>query len=306
MIGAAAASTPRNQVIRRFLALDTVVCFRLEGVDSDDPALASDLDQALRWIADVESACSRFDPSSEVSRLAQRTSEWIQVSPLLAGALDIALRLAAITDGAFDPAIGGALALRGPSRHYITGETWSPRDTCDASFHDIELDLERTRVRLRRPALLDLGAVAKGLAVDLAARALQQHGARVIDAGGDIYLAGRHDGSPWRVGIAGGPDRLLGTFTPLRDVAVCTSGPWFRPAFDGGHHLLDARAMRSATAARSATAIASSAMVADGAATAAFILGPDDGLALLRELELDGLVQAPDGHVAATSSWLEP
>ena len=73
---------------------------------------------------------------------------------------------------------------------------------------------------------LDLGAVAKGLAIDAAARELQPFGDFAIDAGGDLYLGGRNpDGAPWSVGIR--HPRLDGRLIDslrVSNKAVCTSG----------------------------------------------------------------------------------
>lgn len=289
-----------NGVTRRFLALGTVVTFCFPEPVAGDATRDHCVQEALGWIEAVEAACSRFDPQSEVVSLWRRPGEWMPISAVLAGALDMALRLAVMTGGAFDPSIGARLTRRDPRGHQYTGERLAVADTPPASFRDIELDLDCRWVRLRLPLLLDLGALAKGLAVDLAARALGPAGPCVVDAGGDVYLVGRPARGRWRVGIAGGADRLLGTIGCIGASAVCTSGPWFGAVGGGGHHLLDARTHRSANRARSATAIASSAMVADGAATAAFILGPRDGVALLSALGIEGLVQASDGNLAHT------
>jgi FAD:protein FMN transferase len=298
-------SAPPRQggVSRQFLALGTVVSFRFPDADAADATLAKCVQESLAWIEAVELACSRFDPHSEAVRLSERTGEWVPVSPILAGALDMALRLAALTDGAFDPSVGALLARRDPFGHQYTGARVSFPDSPGASFRDIELDLDRLRVRMRRSLLLDLGAVAKGLAVDLAARALEPAGPCLVDGGGDVYLVGAPARGHWQVGIAGGADRLLGTVHCSAGTAVCTSGPWFRPGPDGGHHLLDARTGSSANHALSATVIADSAMVADGAATAAFILGPRDGLALLSQLGVDGFIQAPDRTLTLTPGY---
>jgi len=193
-------------VSRRFLALGTVVSLRFPEANATDATLTRCVREALEWIAAVELACSRFDPHSEVVRLLQRPGEWLAVSPLLAGALDMALRLALITDGAFDPTAGARLARDDPAGHQYTGMRLSFPDTPGASFRDVEFDLDRRCVRLQRPLLLDLGAVAKGLAVDLAARALEPAAPCLVDAGGDLYLVGTPAPGQWRVGIAGGAD----------------------------------------------------------------------------------------------------
>jgi thiamine biosynthesis lipoprotein len=297
------APTRHGGVNRRFLALGTVVSFHFPDGDPADPTLSKSVQEALAWIEAVDAACSRFDPDSEVVRLSQRPCEWTPISLILAGALDLALRLAIITDGAFDPSIGARLARRERFGHQYTGARLAVPDPPGASFRDIELDLDRLRVRLRRLLLLDVGAVAKGLAVDLAARALEPAAPCVVDAGGDVHLVGAAAHGHWRVGIAGGADRLLGTIRCSAGSAICTSGPWFRTGRDGAHHLLDARTGVSASAALSATAIAPSAMVADGAATAAFILGPRDGIALLSELGVEGLIQTTDRTLALTPGF---
>jgi FAD:protein FMN transferase len=297
------AATRNRGVSRQFLALGTLVAFRFPEADADDAALTRCVRDALAWIEAVERACSRFDPDSEVVRLTRRPGEWVPLSPIFAGALEMALRLAVITDGAFDPSVGAQLARRDPFGDQYTGAQLSFPDTPGASFRDIELDRDRLRVRLRRPLLLDLGAVAKGLAVDLAARALEPTRPCLVDAGGDVYLVGAPASRHWRVGIAGGADRLLGTVECSGGTAVCTSGPWFRPARNGGHHLLDARTGHSPNHALTATAIACSAMAADAAATAAFILGPRDGIELLSELGVDGLIQASDRTLTSTPGF---
>jgi thiamine biosynthesis lipoprotein len=297
------APNRHRHLSKHFLALGTVVSFRFPEEYADDAALSRCIQEALAWIEAVELACSRFDPDSEVVRLSHRPGEWISVSPILAGALDMALRLAVITEGAFDPSIGARLSRRDPFGHQYTGARLTVPDTAGSTFRHIELDPDRPRVRLRLPLLLDLGAVAKGLAVDLAARALEQAGPCLVDAGGDVYLVGAPASGQWQVGIAGGADRLLGAVRCPAGTAVCTSGPWLRPGRHGGHHLLDARTGSSANHALSATVIADSAMVADGAATTAFILGPRDGIALLAELGVDGLIQAPDRTLALTTGF---
>src|SRR6185436_3666886 len=93
------------------------------------------------------------------------------------------------------------------------------------NYRDIHLDPGARTVTLNRPLVLDLGAVAKGLAVDLAAQELQPLADFMIDAGGDLYLGGLNPrGEPWSVGIRHprSGDEILHTLRASNQ-AVCTS-----------------------------------------------------------------------------------
>jgi thiamine biosynthesis lipoprotein len=139
--------------------------------------------------------------------------------------------------------------------------------------------------------------VAKGLAVDTAARELAPYRNFAIDAGGDLYLGGLNpQGDPWSVGIRHPRrDRELIGRLRVSNQAVCTSGDYERPAAGGdGHHILDPRTGGAAHAAASATVVASGAMLADALATAAFVLGPEDGIEFLQRMGVEGLMVTPE------------
>jgi thiamine biosynthesis lipoprotein len=152
--------------------------------------------------------------------------------------------------------------------------------------------------------VLDLGAVAKGLAIDMAARELRPFGDFAIDAGGDLYLAGCNaEGEPWSVGIRHPrqPGAVLETLR-VSGVAVCTSGDYERPAVRaGGHHIMDPRAGRPVDGLASVTVVAPTAIVGDALATAAFVLGRTAGPALLERHGVDGLFVTPDLERMATA-----
>lgn len=105
-------------------------------------------------------------------------------------------------------------------------------------WRQVILDPVRHTVRLRTPLLLDLGAVAKGLAIDLAARELTAWPGFVVEAGGDLLACGRNErGEPWRIGVRHPrrPESIC-TLLAVEDAAVCTSGDSAR-----GPHLVDVR-----------------------------------------------------------------
>ena len=187
--------------------MDTVVTVEVVGhgdTGTDRAERANAVARAIEWFRAVEVACSRFDPGSEVGALARRAGQSTPVSPMVFEAVSFAIALAEETDGAFDPTVGALMVARGFNREYRSGAVVGvPADAAEGvSFRDVALDATRRTITLRRALVLDLGAVAKGLAIDLAARELQPFGDFAIDAGGDLYLAGRNRaGARWAVGV---------------------------------------------------------------------------------------------------------
>jgi thiamine biosynthesis lipoprotein len=286
--------------------MDTPIVIELSAAECDQGQLDERTDRAFGWFAEVERRCSRFDEGSELRSLSRRIGEPNSISILLFSALDLALRVAHLSGGALDPAIGRAMEQSRFNTNYLTGEpVTTPRSSADSSgtYRDIVLDYDSSTVTLLRPLLLDLGAVAKGFAIDLAARELGGLPGFAINAGGDIFASGLNpDGEPWRIGIRH-PRRHAELLTSLRitDAAVCTSGDYERPqAASNGHHILNPSSVGSASAVASVTVIAPTAIVADALSTAAFVLGPEAGIDLFNRQGVDGLIVDPDLNVVAT------
>ena len=281
--------------------MDTVVTIQIVGHGADErqrTARAQGIERALEWFRRIEECCTRFDERSEVRQLSEHIGTAVPVSAIVYEAVHFALALAAESDGAFDPTVGHRMEARGFDREYRTGRTVrTPLDPAtDVSYRDVRLDPIHKTITLLRPLVLDLGAVAKGLAVDMAARELAPFQNFAIDAGGDLYLGGCNaNGAPWSVGIRHprNEHEWLDTLH-VSDAAVCTSGDYERTADDDtGHHIMDARTGMSPTTVASVTVIAPVAMVADGLATAAFVLGPTRGLELLERHGVKGLIVTP-------------
>jgi FAD:protein FMN transferase len=294
---------------RAAIAMDTFVS---ASVVTSEPwrTVAPVLERALGWFGAVERACSRFDEHSELARLCASVGRPVEVSTMLLQLTRFALHLARLSDGAFDPTVGLAQSRRGFDEHYRTGATRRPRIEAapSTSYRDVRVDAEAGTITLLRPLLLDLGAVAKGLAIDLAARELDRFGDFCVDAGGDVYVRGTNErGTPWRVGVRHprDPEEIV-MVLDLSDRAVCTSGDYERPASaPGEHHLLDPRRGRSPTELASVTVVAPTALMADGLATAAFVLGPDAGRRLLERHGVGGVLISPGLEVRTTAWFVE-
>jgi thiamine biosynthesis lipoprotein len=252
-----------------------------------------DVHRALAWFDTVERICTRFDPNSEVMQLLGRVGHPVAVSTLLFEAVAFAMDLASQSGGAFDPTIGAHMEQLGFNTNYRTGEVvHSSVDPSQVGFHDVKLDRRRRTILLRRPVILDLNAVAKGLAIDLASRELQDYADVCIEAGGDLFVRGHNAaGEAWRVGIQHPrAEGVLLETLHVSDTAVCTSGDYERHG-----HIVDARSPESRTDLASVTVVAPTAMAADGLSTTAMVLGRERGIELLEHQGVGGLLVSPDG-----------
>jgi thiamine biosynthesis lipoprotein len=268
---------------------------------------ANTVARAVNWFQHVEDCCSRFDPSSELRRISERIGWPVVVSATTLEVLRFALALAQETEGAFDPTIGGAMVERGFDTHYRTGETVNALHDGRATYRDVELDAVNARVTLHRNLQLDLAAVAKGFAIDLAARELSSLVDFAVNAGGDLFASGHNQtGADWTIGIRHprADGEMIDT-VHVSNLAVCTSGDYERrsPRDASVHHLLDPRCGAGASATASATVIAPLAMVADGLSTAAFVLGPTRGLELVARHGAEALIVTPGLERFATRNW---
>jgi thiamine biosynthesis lipoprotein len=268
------------------------------------------VERAFNWFHAIEERCSRFDPSSELMQLTAHAGAAVPVSAIVYEAVRFALAVAEETGGAFDPTVGHQLEERGFNREHRSGATIrTPIPPGPVSYRDVVLDPDRQTITLVRPLILDLGAVAKGLAIDMAVRELQPLEDFAVDAGGDLYMGGRNPGgSPWLVGIRHPRrDRELIDTVRISDKAVCTSGDYERRSSAAGagdagndHHIIAPRTGTPISNVASVTVVAPTAMLADALATAVFVLGPADGLQLLDRLGVDGLIVLPTLERCAT------
>jgi thiamine biosynthesis lipoprotein len=167
-------------------------------------------------------------------------------------------------------------------------------------FRKIKIDKKKGTVMLDKAGMrMSLGGIAKGYAVDAAARVLSGEGvsAFLVQAGGDLYAKGRKpDGSRFKVGVRDprgmGPEDYFARLE-VEDHAFSTAGDYERGFVKDGHryhHIIDPRTGFPATASRSVTIWAPDAFTADAIDDAVFILGPDKGLVLVEALEGVGAV----------------
>jgi thiamine biosynthesis lipoprotein len=179
----------------------------------------------------------------------------------------------------------------------------------------IAIDDEQGTVFLKRRGMrAHLGGIGKGYAIDRAADMLRARGFQnfMIQAGGDLFVAGLKNGRPWRLGIQdprGGPDRIFATLD-LSDATFSTSGDYERFFMKDGrryHHIIDpSTGEPAANGCRSVTIVTAEAVLADGLSTGVFLLGPERGMALLQQLHgVDAVIVTSKNEVLVTPGLKE-
>jgi len=202
------------------------------------------------------------------------------------------------TDGRFNPAIGTLISMWGfhTSDYPIIGP---PPDQADIdavlihypSSRDIHID--GLQLRSENPLVqLDFGGIAKGYAVDLAIRHLQDMGITnaIVNAGGDLRATGRHGERPWRVAVRKPGGGIIGAVDVHGDEALFTSGNYERFRQDEQErypHILDPRSGWPVEDVASVTVIAGEGILADAAATALVVAGLADWPAVAHTLGLN-------------------
>jgi len=302
-----------NTVYKKML-MGTVVEITMMSGDASDYEEAAEA--AFEEIARLEKVFSNYDAKSEVSRISERSGEAVKVSGDVITVVKTALRVAKLSEGAFDPTIGAVAGLWGFSgeKKYIPGVEELAKVLPLVNYKKVIVDEQAQTVRLtERHMSLNLGGVAKGFIVQEAGIKLREKGVTkaIIKAGGDMFLISDNIGfnkSNFIIGIQDPREKLkiIGEAFS-RHGAVTTSGDYERFFMRGGKrysHILDPLTGYPARRCRSATIVADDPTMADALSTAVFVMGPKKGLALIETLKgVEGVVVGSDGVIHNSSGF---
>jgi thiamine biosynthesis lipoprotein len=294
-----------------------------------------------RELAAIDRTCSRFRADSDLMRVNAAGGRAVRVDPLLIEALSVALRAAELTDGDVDPTIGTALELAGydrdwsllaplaaqaspPDAQSLLPSTAPPdaqsllpstapliRARVRSGWRTVELDIEGLTIRVPAPIRLDLGATAKALAADRAARAvaLATGVGALVSLGGDISISGDAPEGGWRVRVTDdhrSHHSAPGQTIAIADGGLATSSTAVRRWCHRGatrNHIIDPDTQAPVTHTwRTASVAAADCVDANIASTAALVRAKD-APAWLEELGLPARLVDPAGRVRTLGDW---
>jgi FAD:protein FMN transferase len=272
---------------RSFRAVGTTCSVAVTVEHGDTRAAQRAIEAAVAEVDACERALSRFDPTSDLSRLNRDAGSWVDVDARLVEALRLALDARLATSGRFDPTVLPALVAAGYDRSFELLDERPPR-SADGWSAGAAVEVGIRSARVAAGAAVDLGGIGKGYAASRALIAMREAwpglpGA-LVDLGGDIALfGGAPEGGPWKIDVSDPrnpmrpPARLL-----LSGGGVATSGRDVRRFGPGRelHHLIDPRTGAPAVAGPLAvTVVAPDAAQAEAHATALAISTEEEAAA---------------------------
>lgn len=218
----------------------------------------------------------------------------VKVDPAIIALLQSCKEYYRLTDGKVNAAMGSVLklwhgaredSLRDPANARLPDDQALLRGAEHMDFDRVIIDEEASTVYLSDPEqYLDVGAIAKGWALQRVAETAQA--GMLISVGGNVYATGSKygDGTPWVVGIQR-PDQKEGYLHTIRitEGAVVTSGDYqrfFTVGEKAYHHIIDPETRMPASFFSSVTVVCPDSGLADALSTALFVLPLEEGQAL--------------------------
>ncbi len=285
-------------------------------VTADSSATASTAAIAQAALQRVDSLMSNWTTTSEVARINREASHGTTVQQEVASVIGAALRLWEASEHAFDITVEPLVRLWG----FIGGVRRVPTDAevAQAFRHvgaqRVHFDATTRHIRFDSDSIrIDLGGIAKGYAVDVAAESLKAHGVQhaLVDLTGNMAAIGHPPNAPaWRIGIRDPHDRIrFFARIPLSDGdAISTSGQYEQFVPSNGRkfgHILDPRTGRPVEGLLSVTVVARSALACDSWDTPLFVLGTEAAKRKAKALTDIGVVLVQPGSAGVDTVWVE-
>jgi len=263
---------------------------------------------------EVNRSMSTYRKDSEISRFNRLRSidAGFPVSDGFFQVMQTGQQIYTMSGGAWDATVHPLVNLWGFGRKKRSGDRPGQGEISQAlktvGFDQIRIQ-DQELYKTHPDVTLDLGSIAKGYGVDQIAAVVRDSGFKnfLVEIGGEVFAAGlRVDGTPWRVGVnrpvKDAPGNAVYKVVGLTEKAMATSGDYRNfIEIDGKRysHVIDPRTgFPVSNAVVSASVVAGTCMLADGLATALMVMGPENGLAMirhLREVECLIIVMNKDG-----------
>ena len=304
------------------VVMDTVVTLSATG-----PEAKAAVEESFARLKELEAMCSSTIDTSDAARLKEAAGrDYVKLHPEVYHMLEVSEAYSAQSDGAWDVTMGPLVELWGigTDQARVPAETEIRAALRLVGWQKLRLRAEEQSAMLAEPGMsIDLGGIAKGMAVDEVRRIYAAHQIKdgLINMGSSsLYALGKNkEGKAWNIGIkhprSEENDTYLGIIS-LENQALSTSGDYERFFMQDGkryHHILDPKTGYPAeNGAMSDTIVVDGSaedagMLSDLLTTTVFVLGPQKGQKFLDSLpeEVQGEITGNDFHLYAVHGFVK-
>jgi thiamine biosynthesis lipoprotein len=291
--------------------------FELTVVAKDSTQAKLYFDASVQEVKRIELLISEWKPETEISKVnSQAGISAVKVSEEVYDLVERALKISKISDGAFDLTFASMEKLwQFDKKEHASLPNPEMVSNCvkNVGYHFIQMDKKKQSIFISNPKTkIGLGGIGQGYIADKISEKLKAIGctSAIVNVSGDVYAWGKKpDQKPWQVAITNPKNtkEIIGYF-PLENSAVETSGnyeKYFTHQQKRYAHIIDPRTGYPVQDIVSVSVFAKTTELSDALATAVFVLGVKDGLALLNKLQgIEGIIIDDQGKIY-TSNHIE-
>ena len=270
--------------------------FELTAVAENQSLAWEAINTGVKEIERIEDLISSWDPQSQTSEINRQAGiHGVKVDKELFDLIYRAKKVSALTEGAFD------ISFASMDRVWKFDGTVQELPVAEKvekarqyiNWNNIELNTVDQSVLLKEKGMkIGFGAIGKGYAANRAKALMQKmkgiHGG-LVNAGGDLICWGEsNQPSDWSIKITDPKDKTnMLAWLEVKDLAVITSGDYERFFMHNGKryaHIIDPRTGYPTNGIKSVTIVCPDAELGDALATSVFVLGKENGLSLINQL----------------------
>jgi len=258
----------------------------------------------------LDAMMSLYKDTSEITKVNLAAGKApVKVSPEMIEVVEQAAEVSRLSGGVFDVTVGPLVVLwqmrlkegTVPAADEIT------RVRSLVDYRNIVVDKKASTIYLKKAGMImDFGGM-KGYTADRVVDLFRKRGIKnaIIAVAGDIWVLGhRDDGKPWRIGVQHPreQDKTL-TVLDLSDKYVSTSGDYERFVIREKkryHHIIDPRTGKPSKGVISVTLVGDKGALIDPLAKVPFILGPEEGMKIVKKIGAEAIIVNDEGAVFMT------
>ena len=303
------AGCSRSRTVQKtetIMGTDVTITVVARSTDEGEAAIEAGMTELRR----LDAMMSLYKDTSEITKVNLAAGrEPVKVSPEMIEVVEQAAEISRLSGGVFDVSIGPLVVLwqmklkegRVPSDNEIA------RVLPLVNFRNIVVDRKASTIFLKKTGMImDFGGM-KGYTADRVADLFRKRGVKnaIIAVAGDIWVLGhRDDGKTWRIGVQHPRehDKTL-TVLDLSDKYISTSGDYERFVIREKkryHHIIDPRTGKPSKGVISVTLVGDRGALIDPLAKVPFILGPEEGMKIVKKLGAEAIIVDENGKVFTT------